>query len=295
MIDPRFLDPAYYKVGAADIGQFQWLHERLTVHGHSLIKYDDGFKRRVQNFQLAQGWTGSNADGYVGPTTLKRLSLDPVSNISLKNWKLTLPTPLGGSTPEEIKQPALATYEDPPYFDRIPGGYGFRAPTNGAHTPNSSYPRSELREMNPDGTNAKWSTSTGRHEMVIEQAITALPLVKRHVVAGQIHDGVTKVIMIRLEGPKLFVESPHADDQILDINYVLGTRFRISVLTDSAGIHVFYNGVKKADVFGQFSDCYFKAGCYTQAYAGQEYHEQTVPKDTYGEVVIYSLNVLHAV
>lgn len=284
MTDPRFLDPAYYKVGAVDIGQFQWLHERLTVHGHPLTKYDDTFKRRVQNFQLAQGWTGAGADGYVGKLTLQRLAADPVTPISLTNWKLTLPTPLEGDDPDEV-YPIGAAYEKPPYFDRVTGAILFRAPVDGATTPNSSYPRSELREMQ-GGVKAAWSNLTGVHEMAIEQAITAVPGIKPHVVAGQIHDAADDVIMIRLEGKRLFVESRGDDIGLLTDNYLLGTRFRVTVRAESGMIRVFYNGVEKARLHGSFSGCYFKAGCYTQANEGNG--------SGYGEVVVYALTVKHA-
>lgn len=282
MIDPRFLDPAFYKVGAVDIGQFQWLHERLTIHGHPLTKYDDTFKRRVQNFQWAQGWTGAGADGYVGKVTLQRLAADPVTPvpINLSKWKLTLPTPLGGDDPEEIYP--IGTFEKPPWFDRILGAILFRAPVEGATTPNSSYPRSELREMDPK----IWSNLTGVHEMVIEQAITAVPGGKPHVVAGQIHDAADDVIMIRLEGKRLFVESRGNEIGDLNTAYELGTRFRVALRAEPGMIRVFYNGVEKARLTGSFSGCYFKAGCYTQANESNG--------SGYGEVVVYALTVTHA-
>lgn len=308
MTDPRFLDPAYYKVGAPDIGQFEWLSWRMTLHGHPISRYDDTLKRRVQNFQTQNlGLTGTapggNADGYVGPYTLRMAAADPapVAFVDTKNFKLTLPTPLGGTTPQEIN-PIPDNWEQVPYFERREdGSIAFRAPANGAHTENSSYPRSELRELTLSGGLAKWSTAVGKHEMVIEQAITAVPSVKPHVVAGQIHDAADDVVMIRLEGTRLFVERGGDELALLTDKYVLGTKFRITIRTDHNGIYVYYNGllVEKATIRGQFSGCYFKAGCYTQAYAGQKVKQsdgsyKTVPTDTYGEVVLYSLKVTHS-
>lgn len=202
--------------------------------------------------------------------------------VDLTNWKLTLPTPLGGESPTEIKQPALATYENPPYFDRRPDGLGFRAPVDGAHTPNSSYPRSELRELRPGGD---WSTSAGVHEMVVEQAITAVPGDKPHVVAGQIHDASDDVVMVRLEGTRLFVESDGDEVALLTDSYQLGSRFRVSIRTDGTGIYVYFNGVGGRVLQGSWSSCYFKAGCYTQANESNG--------TGYGEVVVYSLDVTH--
>lgn len=300
MTDPRFLDPIWYKVGAQDIGQFEWLDERLTLHGHPLIKYDDTFRRRVQNFQLDQGWTGTtppgNADGYVGKVTLRLLAADPIAAtpIDLSIWKWTGPTPLGGDRPDEVFP--IGAFQKVPYFVRWSDGpLSLRAPVDGATTPTSDYPRSEFREMSKSGAKADWGTASGKNEMVIEQAINHLPEGKPHVVAGQIHDATDDVVMIRLEGPRLFVESDGDEIAVLDENYRLGTRFRITIRTDHAGIYVYYNGtiVEAATLRGQWEHCYFKAGVYTQAYEGQNYNGKVVPEGAYGEVIIYSLTVSH--
>src|SRR3972149_7290470 len=106
--------------------------------------------------------------------------------LDLANWKLQLPIGTQGSV-TEIKQPALATYSSDPYFLVTSSGNGngvqFRAPVNGVTTSGSSYPRSELREMN--GTaNASWSTTSGTHTMYIDQAVTAVPKTKQQIVVG---------------------------------------------------------------------------------------------------------------
>lgn len=288
MIDPRFLDPAWYNPGVEDIGQFIWLDGRLVVHDHGPNSYNDTRQKQVQRFQLAQGWTGTqlggNADGYVGRVTLQRLAADPKppATLDLSKWKLTLPTPLEGDDPDEVYP--IGTFEAPPYFDRVLGATLFRAPVNGAHTENSRYPRSELREMIP----VKWSNATGVHEMSIEQAITAVPGGKPEVVAGQIHDADDDVMMVRLEGKRLFIEHDGDELALLTDNYQLGTRFRVTLRAEPGAIRVFYNGVEvqQARFAGTFNDCYFKAGCYTQANESNG--------TGYGEVVIYALTVTHA-
>ncbi len=112
----------------------------------------------------------------------------PAEVLNLTNWKETLPTGSAGS-PTEIKQPQLASYSSDPYFvvNATGDGVRFRAPVNGVTTSGSSYPRSELREMN-GGDDASWSTTSGTHTMTIDEAITATPSEKPYVVAGQIHD-----------------------------------------------------------------------------------------------------------
>src|SRR5262249_13030697 len=104
----------------------------------------------------------------------------PAQLLNLTNWKLTLPidTSAPGS-PDEILQPALATFKIDPYFELNPSSTGvlFNAPCGGATTGGSSYPRSELREMSSGGsTAASWSTTSGTHTMVVREAITHLPV-----------------------------------------------------------------------------------------------------------------------
>ena len=177
----------------------------------------------------------------------------------------------------------------------------FRAPVEGVTTENSSYPRTELREMTADGRReAAWSSSTGRHVLTVTQAITATPRAKPHVVAGQIHDAEDDVVMIRLEGRRLFVESDGDDVGLLDGHYRLGTRFSVTITASAPGIRIRYTpprawragGAPKTrvvDVPKAGRGWYFKAGCYPQSSP-----ERGDRAGAYGEVVIYALNVQHA-
>src|SRR5919106_4504293 len=141
------------------------------------------------------------------PTAVASTAEFPAQLLDLTNWKITLPVNAAGETtgrPLEILQPQLARFVSTPNFAVRGDAVQFRAPVNGVTTSGSSYPRSELREMANGGTtNAAWSTTTGTHTMMIEQAITAVPQAKRHVVAGQIHDGSDDVLTTRLEQPPL--------------------------------------------------------------------------------------------
>jgi hypothetical protein len=168
-------------------------------------------------------------------------------------------------------------------------GVAFRAPVGGATTGNSSYPRSELREMSADGQHeAGWTNATGRHVMTINQAITATPQVKPHVVAGQIHDAEDDVVMIRLEGRRLFVESDGDDVGLLDPAYRLGTRFTVSIAADPTGIQVVYDESRSVHVHKVGRGWYFKAGCYPQSNP-----DRGDRASAFGEVVIYALIVQH--
>lgn len=277
--------------------QFAWLDERLNVHGFPPVRLLDPLKDRVQRFQLKQGWTGSGADGLVGPKTLLRLIGEPVpeqpaSGIDLTNWKLTLPTDANSDgKADEIKQPTLANFKFTPYFYvRADGGTAFRADCDGATTTGSSYPRCELREMKNGGQDlASWDTDDAAiNSLDVELAFTHLPDIKPHVVGVQIHDGADDVTVLRLEGTDLYVTKGDTKYKKIATGYQLGSRIRVRFEASAAGIRWFLNGNLVATIDGTYEGCYAKAGCYTQA-------SSRVAKTSdkygtgYGEVVIYSL------
>jgi hypothetical protein len=219
----------------------------------------------------------------------------PGNILDLKNWKITLPV---GSTNSamEINNPELSRYQHEAYF-RVNDecdGVRFRAPTSGVTTTGSDYPRSELREMTDSGSlKASWTTTSGSHSMFIDQAITAVPFIKRHVVAGQIHDQNDDVVTVRLEYPKLFIEINGADGPILDPNYMLGRRFTVQFIARDGRIEIYYNGGKQPALELKHAGAgnYFKAGAYTQSNCNTENFCGT---DNYGEVMIYKLQVDHS-
>jgi hypothetical protein len=192
-------------------------------------------------------------------------------NIDLRGWKLTLPV----GKPDEIRD--LDGFKSE-HFERTPDGLRFRAPVEGVTTKGSAYPRCELREL------MLWSTESGTHTMSITQAITRLPAKKPHVVAGQIHDAKDDVVMIRLEGKRLFVEN----GGLLDTAYALGTFFHVKIVAARSRIRVSYNGEERVDVARPASGCYFKAGVYTQSNL-----DRGDVAGEFGEVLIRELSVRH--
>jgi hypothetical protein len=216
----------------------------------------------------------------------------PARVIDLTNWKLTLPIGSSAHKATEVTQPSLGTYRNSTYFhlDSTGKGVVFRAHAGGATTSGSTYPRSELREMTDGGKKeAGWSSKSGTHVMTVSEAITAVPSVKPHVVAAQIHGGEDDVVMVRLEKNRLFVEADGDEVGVLDPAYVLGTRFTVELRATSAGIRVTYNGSKSVTYATSGSGYYFKAGCYTQSNV-----DKGDKASAYGEVVIYSLRVQHS-
>ena len=230
------------------------------------------------------------------PTLSPSRSTYPSQILDLSNWKITLP--IGPSeNPTEIKQPQLSTYSVDPWFIAMPEGRGvrFRAPVNAVTTGRSDYPRSELREMINNGTaKVSWSTSAGTHTMFLDQAITAVPKKKKHVVVGQIHDADNDIIVIRLEYPNLYVNVNGKNKRKLDSKYMLGKRFTVKFVVSNGKTEVYYNN-STAPVYTlnkKYSDAYFKAGAYTQSNCSREGF-LLCNDNNYGEVVIYQVVVTH--
>ncbi|QQS60856.1 MAG: polysaccharide lyase family 7 protein [Candidatus Moraniibacteriota bacterium] len=224
----------------------------------------------------------------------------PSKIINLSNWKITLPigTEKKPKYPLEIRQPELNEYRLDPWFSLTPekDGVVFRAPVNAPTTGNTKYARSELREMKDGGKNsASWSSTEGKHTMILDQAVTAIPKVKQHVVAGQIHDSEDDVIVIRLEYPNLYVNVDGENEYVLDANYTLGKRFTVKFVAEKGKTSIYYNKqddpVYVLDL--DYSEAYFKAGVYTQSNCKTEEDKKYCQSDNYGEVILYNVEVIH--
>jgi hypothetical protein len=226
----------------------------------------------------------------------------------LRAWKLQLPVPptTGGGAVQELEGAALAAYRSD-WFDVLAGGaLRFRAPTDGATTSGSKYPRSELREMAGPGARASWSIIRGGHHLEIVQAITAQPRGKPDVVAGQIHDGNDDLVVVRLEGRRLIVDVRGKEVALLSGHYVLGQQFAVHFWAGGGRVKVFhYPGGSPPDGWwrafqpaasfeADVDGCYFKVGCYTQSNCDTEAARgQVCGPDNYAEVVVTSVQLAH--
>lgn len=244
------------------------------------IKHSDLDGTPVYRVIIPSQWRQAGGGGSNFPADVLALS---------KNWKLTTPVKGSGSSPKEIFQPQLATFFDDGYFHVVGGLVEFKARCDGYHTPNSSYPRSELREMKNNGQDeASWGNSSGTHSLILTQSINYTMTNKKHVVAGQIHDAEDDVVMIRLEDTHLFVEHDGDNLATLDAAYVPGTEFTVAIVATPSGIDVTYNGVEHhvSDAVVS-SGWYFKAGCYTQSNTDHD------SGPSYGVVLMKSLTISH--
>ncbi|MGA8118069.1 MAG: polysaccharide lyase family 7 protein [Actinocatenispora sp.] len=218
----------------------------------------------------------------------------PADVLDLTNWYEGLP--IGESEhPRNVEQPELATYSVDPWFRATDAcdGVQFRAPVNGVTTGGSSYPRSELREMTDSGeSEASWSSTSGTHTMVIDEAITALPEEKPQVVAGQIHGSDDDISVFRLEGEKLYVtKDDDAHYKLITSDYQLGTEFEAKFVVKDGKVEAYYNGDLQTTISWDFDGAYFKAGAYTQANCD---NSSPCSDDNYGEVVVHKVTVTHS-
>ncbi|MFA5961273.1 MAG: polysaccharide lyase family 7 protein [Parcubacteria group bacterium] len=234
------------------------------------------------------------------PAPVQQPAQPPAKLIDLTNWKLTLPitSPSDPTQPLEILQPELATYQLRPWFQLAPDKKGvlFRAPVNAPTTSNSSYPRCELREMTDSGTQEFfWPSTSGTHTLFLDEAITAVPQYKPDVVAGQIHGDTDDLIVVRLEGQKLYLARSKANLFTLDDNYVLGTRFTIKFVASNGQVTVYYNNSATPiyTLEKKVKQAYFKVGVYTQSNCKTEQSPELCTADNYGEVMVYQAKVTH--
>ncbi|MFI9808448.1 polysaccharide lyase family 7 protein [Streptomyces sp. NPDC052301] len=131
---------------------------------------------------LALGVLGTGSAGAAGP------HVAPGGNFDLSVWQLQEPVGSPGkptTVPSSRLQGANGYQDAYFYTDTRDGAMTFWAPEEGVTTPNSHYARSELREMNRDGSAADWSLS-GSHRM---SATLRVVSVTKNVCVGQIHLG----------------------------------------------------------------------------------------------------------
>jgi hypothetical protein len=201
----------------------------------------------------------------------------PGGNFDLTHWKLTLPD----ATASEILPEQLAAgYTNASWFYTGPdGAMIFWCPVTGGHTSNSSYPRSELREMlHPTNNMVNW-TATGTHTLDARCQVLQVPSSSK-VIIGQIHGyapNSNPLIKLQFNGGKIeaLVKADGANDTKLsfmtvplsnNITYriqVTDGLLTLSVNGSNRAINVFQaNPAWRSNIF------YFKAGSYCQDNSG---------------------------
>jgi hypothetical protein len=225
----------------------------------------------------------------------------PGGNFDLSVWELQEPigSPGAPTTIAPAKLAGANGFHDSYFFtDPADGSMTFWDPENGVTTANSSYPRSELREMTASGAPADWSPP-GTHTLRATLKVTTVP---DHVAVGQIHLGTgtpastkpllelfyfaTGAIVLGIE------QTPAGGNEVQHPvgNVPLGTKWSyviglsgntISLTIDGGATQTF----AMSSTFDQ-ENMYFKAGDYDQSVGASA---------TVGaKVQFYALSVFHA-
>jgi hypothetical protein len=213
----------------------------------------------------------------------------PETSISLTHWKITLPvtkdgTVSGPGNAVEIKSlPGVAV---PPYFTVTADSISFRAPTDGATTKGSHYPRSELREMDGEGEEYQWVVSQGgtlSATLQVDELPKTAKGVPGAVVIGQIHGPDDELCRLYYDNGQLYFVDDKAGKAAKETKFVLkspagkaakialGERFSYEIDANSERLKVSvtygdvtYTATDPISTFWPGKELYFKAGVYVQ-------------------------------
>lgn len=232
----------------------------------------------------------------------------PCHNFNLNTWELNLPVSSDSSILIIPNTQLVAGYTSKYFFtDKNDGAMTFWCPANGAHTPNSHYPRSELREVAVKGD---WRLYTGNHTLSATCAVTNLPTTKG-IYIGQIHGdknslnpqmvkllwGIDNVISVQVQSDS----KPGTEATYKFGTYTIGEKIsytlnvtNISSTSAKITINVTnYTGTKQntktisytyKNSYWNSDSFYFKAGNYLQ---------ETDATQNSGTVKFYALNPVH--
>lgn len=225
-------------------------------------------------------------------------TVSPGGNFNLSIWQLQLPTGSPGSPttiqPAQLKGPSGYTSG---YFftDKSDGSMTFWAPEKGVTTPNSNYARSELREMNANGSAANWSLA-GNHTLSAQLRIYS---VTKNVCVGQVHLGTggssTKPLLELYYHSNgdivLGTENSPSGGQATHTlgNVSVGTKWTYVINVTGNKINITVNGKKTSysipSSFNPYKQ-YFKAGSYNQSSSSSTTNG--------AKVKFYALSVSHS-
>lgn len=227
--------------------------------------------------------------------------------LDLTTWNLTVPAYDSATL---ISTERLSNGYESQYFRRNDdGSITFWVPVTGSLTEDASYPRSELRETQADGTLSNWYHASADNYLSAVLAVNQVPS-KNKVVIGQIHskdqpgsenDPLIKLQYHYLNGVgrlELLLRKRPGDTEVQNIllaqNIQLNERFGYDLrITPSGKLGVSVSssdgdhGALYQELSAYWGDqlLYFKAGAYIQDNYGLE--------NEGGRVTFYHLNSQH--
>ncbi|MEV6846022.1 polysaccharide lyase family 7 protein [Actinoplanes sp. NPDC051411] len=204
--------------------------------------------------------------------------VSPGGNFNLAIWQLQLPvgSPGAPTTIQPAQLKGASGYSNPAYFwtDKNDGSMTFWAPEKGVTTPNSNYARSELREMNSNGSAADW-TLAGNHTLSAELRVVS---VTKNVCVGQVHLGSggssTKPLLELYyhSNGDIYLGTENSPDGGQTLHYItnvaIGAHFTYVINVTGNKINLTVNGARTSysipTSFNAYKQ-YFKAGSYNQS------------------------------
>jgi hypothetical protein len=226
-------------------------------------------------------------------------NVSPGGNFNLAIWQLQLPvgSPGAPTTIQPAQLKGASGYSNPSYFwtDKNDGSMTFWAPEKGVTTPNSNYARSELREMNSNGSAADW-TLAGNHTLSAELRVVS---VTKNVCVGQVHLGSggssTKPLLELYyhSNGDIYLGTENSPDGGQTLHYItnvaIGAHFTYVINVTGNKINLTVNGAKTSysipSSFNAYKQ-YFKAGSYNQSSSDSTSNG--------AKVKFYSLTVAHS-
>lgn len=290
-----------------------------TLATYSNLDANNGYIKHTFDLSAYAGqsikvkWTGTETDADKGTTSFViddtavqtmppgglNPGVAPGGNFDLSKWELQLPTGSSGSPttipPAQLEGPN-GFHDSYFYTDPGDGAMAFWDPENGVTTANSNYPRSELREMTANGTEANWFAS-GTHTMNATLKVTQVP---DHVCVGQVHLGsggsskpLFELFYYANGDIEMAIEqSPAGGNEVLYKvgNVPLGTQWSYTLGVSGTTISLVLNGGAKKTWTASSSfngyGLYFKAGDYDQSSGSSS--------SVGAKVGFYSLSVYHS-
>ncbi|ORY38188.1 concanavalin A-like lectin/glucanase [Rhizoclosmatium globosum] len=198
-----------------------------------------------------------------------------VSAINLALWDIQLPDGSAG----HLYSASLILSQGNPRFTNVSGNLVFITPPNGVPTSGSSYPRTELRQMAPGGSNAAWKVNDGlTHKLSVTLRVDSFPWVvqSRLSLLRCLGQGAELMLRVYQTGVvKLFNNFPSAVHSVqLESGYTVGQFISASIAPDATGTTVVSytnlgSGVSKqiTTTVDATQTYYFKTGSYCQCSA----------------------------
>ena len=214
----------------------------------------------------------------------------PYTIFNFDTWKLQMPiandtaTSVKEVSPEEIK---AGYVHDECFYLSQDDAVVFHSPVNGFHTANTTYSRSELRELiDPSSSKVNWSYK-GTHELTTSEVVTEVPSNGR-VVTSQIHgiypNGDNGAVLVKVEYEYatkqvcVLLKSTSANKAAdlryyfddVDLNQRYDTKIKVVegivyvTISSEGRSETFYHEFMKADPNWANLLFYFKVGNYVQ-------------------------------